>query len=85
MTTFTNDQMDEAILKYRRMTKEQFYNELERSPEFKAVIEAAYKRADFMHTDAEGWTPLMFNRPTAPARPNERDLFGPGANLLRKT
>lgn len=74
---FTDAQLDEAILLYRRMTSDEFREALARSPEFKSKIEMAYQRGvknprqNFMHFDNEGWTPAMFNRPISPKRPDE--------------
>ena len=71
----------EAVALYRRMTADEFYAELQRSPEFKAQIEAAYARDPlFMTVDAAGWNPVMFNVPIPPARPSVYDPFGPGAD-----
>ena len=77
MISYTNAQMDEAILLYRRMTSEQFQRALIESPEFKEKIEAAYQRGvldpskNFMHFDRDGWYPTQYNVRVPPARPND--------------
>jgi hypothetical protein len=79
---FSNEQMDAAVLKFRSFrTSDEFYRELSESPEFKATLEAAYHRdPSFMRVDAAGWRPTQFNVDIPPARPNEHDPFGPGAD-----
>jgi hypothetical protein len=73
--------MNAAIDRWRKIpTSERFYRELSEDPDFKAALEAAYARdPTCMTIDAASWRPNQFNADVPPARPNERDPFGPGA------
>lgn len=73
--TFTNEQMDAAVLKYRQAkTVEEFYRELSESPEFKAALESAYARdPSFVTVDAANWHLRQFNVAVPPARPPTKD------------
>jgi hypothetical protein len=81
----TNEQMDAAILRFRGFPSEEDYcRALQEEPDFRAALEAAYARdPSFFTVDEGGWRPNQFNVDVPPAKPNENDPFGPGANLLK--
>lgn len=86
MSKYSQVELDEVILQYRRITSDQFYEKLN-DPEFKEQFDAAYKRGirngnNFMLVDADGWRPNQYNVNVPPARPNEDDPFGPGRKQL---
>lgn len=78
---------DEAIAKWRTLTEDQFIVEIQNA-EFRDAYEEAGRlalasgdpRRRFWEIDAAGWRKNQFNVNIPPARPNERDPYGPGSH-----
>jgi hypothetical protein len=71
LKTFSDAEMDAAVLKFRQMKDaEEYYRELAESPRFKEGLEAAFARdPSFFTVDAAGWRPPQFCVDVPPAPP----------------
>jgi hypothetical protein len=79
--TYTNDQMDAAIVEFRSFkTADEYYARLAGDPNFKAALEAAYQRGqkdpskNFTEQDAQGWRRDQYCVSVPPAPPRTTDF-----------
>jgi hypothetical protein len=80
MAHFTEEEMNQAVLRYRQAaSEEEFYLWLDEDPKHRGAYEAAYERGQkdpskkFTDVDAAGANPAQFCVPVPPARPSTTD------------